>query len=172
MEQGVYISAFVMTVMLGFFWKEAFNQVVQMYIYLRHSHCLHHHNTQVPQHSFFAPLTLTVCGKIMRVALAQLAVKDIHKYKSIYSKMHFTAYTKKPGSSFLSRTFYRGLLCWLCSGCKNTKPPTLVLNQTNKPCQEDHIVIWTFKSQTRTFAQLCPVISHWRTLLTSTLLTQ
>lgn len=38
-----------------------------------------------------------------------------------------------------------------------SKPPTLMLNQTNKPCQEDHTTTWTLKSQSGTFTLLCPV---------------
>lgn len=104
--KGVHISGFVMKVMFWgccfFFFlnKEAFNQVVQVHIYLRHAHCPHHHNTWTLWNCFFAPLTPTICGKIMWVALAWEAGKDTHRNKSIYSKMHFAAYKSKLLSSF------------------------------------------------------------------------
>lgn len=35
-----------------YFLKETFSQVLQMHIYLKYSHYLHHQNTRAPQKSF------------------------------------------------------------------------------------------------------------------------
>lgn len=76
-----------------YFLKETFSQVLQMHIYLKYSHYLHHHNTRAPQKSFFMHC-LTIWGRSHRQPLPNLELKDIHRNKSIYSEMHFTANTR------------------------------------------------------------------------------
>lgn len=142
-----------------------------MHIYLRHSRCSHHHNTRAPENSFFAQLTLIICRMIIWVGLAWLPAEDIAKKKRIYSKIYFAAYTNKLASSFLYRNIYRdgcyagdilGVKTWKLAQLRQirsrSKLQTLVLNQTNKPCEEDYTITWTFKPQTGTFVLLCLVV--------------
>lgn len=76
-----------------YFLKETFGQVLQMHIYLKYSHYLHHQNTRAPQ-KFFFMCCLTIWGRSHRQPLHNLELKDIHRNKSIYSEMHFTANTR------------------------------------------------------------------------------
>lgn len=64
-----------------------------MHIYLKYSHYLHHQNTRAPQ-KFFFMCCLTIWGRSHRQPLHNLELKDIHRNKSIYSEMHFTANTR------------------------------------------------------------------------------